>query len=100
MTRSAQRRHVDDLADQALSVRRGDPPPAGAGLNVASLRHQWAMEAKVQQGQPPFPHALLWAITIVTAGVFAPVHYLLWLGSAQRRYRRAGYRALRAQNLL
>ena len=39
MTRSAQRRHVDDLADQALSVRRGDPTPAGPGLNVASLRH-------------------------------------------------------------
>ena len=31
MTRSAQRRHVDELADQALSVRRGDPPPPAPG---------------------------------------------------------------------
>lgn len=96
MTRAAHRQ-ADAYAAEVLGDPTGGQAP---GVNVNSIGHQMRMQARIQQGEPPFPHTLLWVVTIATSGVFGPIHYLIWLQSPQRRYRRQRAKALKAAGLL
>lgn len=92
------RRQLREDDARAQELLNTDLPPRPTTWD--RFRQAAVMEQHVTHGQPPFPHTLNIVLSVLTGGLWLPVYWLMWLGSARRRYQRQRRGLLRREGLL